>query len=58
MVGRRNKLQAIICFIVFFIFASLSAAAKGDTSGIEAIVKFIVYAACILAILWFLSLFC
>lgn len=47
----------VITALLFFVILALSAASKGDTSGIEAIIKFILYAALIVGILFILK-FC
>lgn len=40
----------LVTFILLFIFGSIAAACRGDWSGIEAIGKFILYAAVIIGV--------
>lgn len=47
----------VITALLYFIILALSAASKGDTSGIEAIIKFILYAAFIVGMLSILAFF-
>ena len=43
----------ILAFILMFIFASLSAAGRGDYSGLAAIGRFVVYTTVVILLLWF-----
>lgn len=47
----------VITALLFFVISALFAALNGDTSGIEAIIKFILYAVCIFGILAMLAFY-